>query len=659
MIAHNATATSPLELVLSKLPSAKRSGKGWTAQCPAHDDHSPSLAINEGDDARALVKCFAGCTAESIVDAMGLTMRDLMPDDGVFRRERRAQTHATGKAVSLSEITRSLEAGIQRDNGDGWRLATTYDYPGNAKVLRFEGIDADGKPEKTCRPIHLNGDGWKMGWPAKERKPLYFGDVVDPSKPVYDVEGEKAANAASGIGLNVVTSSHGSNSASKTDWSTIAACNDLIILRDNNDAGLKYAEDVAQIHHAQNPSARIRIVLLPGLPDGGDIADFIDEREGSDADELRTIVMECADAAVDWKPQGVAGDCGGGLIVRRASDIETRPVDWFWRPMLVAGGINMFIGMPDVGKGVVVTDIVARKSRGDSWPPINGQRLNSTRGSVAVLSMEDSPETTIVPRLRAAGADLDRVLIVDGVYRPSDEGTRVRDSFDISRDVQRLEALRKANPDLALVTIDPMDSYINAKVDTNIGNKARAALWPLKEWAESTGVMVLIVHHFNKSVSTNAMDKVSGARSFGALPRSVWAMGRDETGERTIIAPVKMNLVKQEEKRSRAFHIESSSAEPDMPVVTWCDEDVDISASELLGAKVSRAKDEAADWLRDMLADGPMPSREILDHATQAGLAERTLRRAKDEVGVIVEPDRGEDGRRVVGWVWKLAKPGE
>ena len=656
MIAHNATATSPLELVLSKLPSAKRSGKGWTAQCPAHDDHSPSLAINEGDDARALVKCFAGCTAESIVDAMGLTMRDLMPDDGVFRRESRAQTHATGKAVSLSEITRSLEAGIQRDNGDGWQLATTYDYPGNAKVLRFEGVDADGKPDKTCRPIHLDGDGWKMGWPAKERKPLYFGDVVDPSKPVYDVEGEKAANAASGIGLNVVTSSHGSNSASKTDWSTIAACNDLIILRDNNDAGMKYAEDVAAIHHKQNASARIRIVLLPGLPDGGDIADFIDEREGSDADELRAIVMRCADAAADW----TASDGGnGGLIVRRASSIETRPVDWFFRPLLVAGGLNMLIGMPDVGKGVVVTDITARKSRGEAWPPFEGVRQDNPRGSVAVLSMEDNAETTIVPRLVAAGADLNRVLIVEGVYRPSEGGERVRDAFDIARDVERLEALRRANPDLSLVTIDPMDSYINAKVDTNIGNKARAALWPLKEWAESTGVTVLIVHHFNKTMTTNAMDKVSGARSFGALPRSVWAIGRDEMGERTIIAPVKMNLVKQDEKRSRAFRIESSQVNPDMPVVTWCDDGADITASELLGAKVSRAKDEAADWLRDMLADGPMPAREILEHANQAGLAERTLRRAKDEAGVIVEPDRGEDGKRVVGWVWKLAKPGK
>ena len=57
---------TPIEMVLSRLPDAKRSGKGWVAQCPAHEDRNPSLSITEGDDGRALVNCHAGCTVEAV-----------------------------------------------------------------------------------------------------------------------------------------------------------------------------------------------------------------------------------------------------------------------------------------------------------------------------------------------------------------------------------------------------------------------------------------------------------------------------------------------------------------------------------------------------------------------------------------------------------------
>jgi hypothetical protein len=70
---------TPVELVLSKLPDAKRNGHGWQACCPAHDDQNPSLNISEGNDGRALVMCHAGCATEDVVASMELTMASLMP----------------------------------------------------------------------------------------------------------------------------------------------------------------------------------------------------------------------------------------------------------------------------------------------------------------------------------------------------------------------------------------------------------------------------------------------------------------------------------------------------------------------------------------------------------------------------------------------------
>jgi hypothetical protein len=66
-----------VDVVLASLDNPRRSGKGWTARCPAHDDKGPSLSINEGDDGRVLLHCFAGCSTAEVVSAVGLTLSDL------------------------------------------------------------------------------------------------------------------------------------------------------------------------------------------------------------------------------------------------------------------------------------------------------------------------------------------------------------------------------------------------------------------------------------------------------------------------------------------------------------------------------------------------------------------------------------------------------
>jgi putative DNA primase/helicase len=79
---HNPTSypgdgVSPLSVVLSCLHRVKRSGSGYTAQCPAHDDRHNSLSIGEGRDGRVLLMCMAGCSTEDVLFKLGLTMRDL------------------------------------------------------------------------------------------------------------------------------------------------------------------------------------------------------------------------------------------------------------------------------------------------------------------------------------------------------------------------------------------------------------------------------------------------------------------------------------------------------------------------------------------------------------------------------------------------------
>ncbi|MCC5810038.1 MAG: hypothetical protein JJU06_06665 [Ectothiorhodospiraceae bacterium] len=65
---------------MSRLEKVKETGPGrWIACCPAHDDRTPSLTIRETDDGTVLLKCWAGCGAADVVQAVGLELQDLFP----------------------------------------------------------------------------------------------------------------------------------------------------------------------------------------------------------------------------------------------------------------------------------------------------------------------------------------------------------------------------------------------------------------------------------------------------------------------------------------------------------------------------------------------------------------------------------------------------
>lgn len=75
------SSSSPMDVVLDRLPSKpRRSGRGWTTRCPAHEDRTPSLSITEATDGKVLIRCWAGCSTESVLAALGLRWSDLFPE---------------------------------------------------------------------------------------------------------------------------------------------------------------------------------------------------------------------------------------------------------------------------------------------------------------------------------------------------------------------------------------------------------------------------------------------------------------------------------------------------------------------------------------------------------------------------------------------------
>ena len=296
----------------------KQCGSGWTCRCPVHDDHNPSLSISIGDDRRVLVHCHAGCPAEAVCAALGLQLGDLFETDsrGVNDPALRLQQRGDGDETTSVEAgnagcvavanrttnprvfptARDAVAGLERRYG---ARSATWTYTNAAGEPVGLVVRWDTPTGKDVRPVSRKADGsaWIIGGMPAPR-PLYaLPDLLATNlgARVYVTEGEKAADAARAVGLVATTSPHGSKSAGKVDWSPLSG-RDVVILPDHDDAGERYADDVARL--ATAASARsVRIVRLielwEAMPEGGDMADLAEYR-GGDTDAIRAEVEALA-----------------------------------------------------------------------------------------------------------------------------------------------------------------------------------------------------------------------------------------------------------------------------------------------------------------------------------------------------------------------------
>jgi hypothetical protein len=304
---------NPLDLVLSRLRSSgikpRSSGKDFTCRCPAHDDRSPSLSIGPGDDGRALVHCHAGCTPAAILDAIGLSSRDLFPDGAPdYAPLRSSPRPATRRTASKPKLTfpTAREAIAATVSRAGREPTTTWQYHGAdgrlvGIVLRF-----DGPAGKTFRPVSLtDGGSWVCeGMPAP--RPLYrLPAMLGSEGPIYVAEGEKAAEALVSLGLCATTSPNGSKSAGKADWSPMRGRR-VVIVPDRDEPGERYADNVADLARDAGAESVVVVRLTdhwPDLPGGGDAADWIEHHDAAEPADLRhaieTLVAAAEPAAAD------------------------------------------------------------------------------------------------------------------------------------------------------------------------------------------------------------------------------------------------------------------------------------------------------------------------------------------------------------------------
>lgn len=345
----------------------------------------------------------------------------------------------------------------------------------------------------------------------------------------------------------------------------------------------------------------------------------------------------------------------------RASDVIPEPVRWWWRGRLALGKLTVLEGPPDVGKSTLLIDIAARVTRGKPMP--DGTPAPEGPGGVLMLAaVEDGMTDTIVPRLTAAGADLDRVTVWRG--RREDDGY-VR-GFELTpADLTRAERLI-VEEDVRLVIIDALMAAIPEGTNSHRDTDMRRRLHPLAAMAERTGAIVVVNRHHRKGAGGPAIDRGAGTLATGAVARAVLGAVRDpddDSGERRILGVAKANLIAESEKASMAYTIVSATvagldgALVETSRIAWMGSD-SRTLNDVLAAgddtKKSEKTRECADAIRELLADGPMAAKEIEAALAREEYKPATIRAARPRAGVSRElGTMWQDGFRGP-WFWSL-----
>jgi len=236
-----------------------------------------------------------------------------------------------------------------------------------------------------------------------------------------------------------------------------------------------------------------------------------------------------------------------------------------------------------------------------------------------MLTGEDSHDTTTRPRLEAAGADLERVLLW-----PEDD-----DPLRLPSGVERLAAT-VANHNIRLLVIDPITAYLDDSVNTNRDSDVRRALRPLVSMAQQHGTAVLLIRHLNKDSSKAALYRGGGSIGFIAAARAAWVVARDPgRAEKFVLAMNKCNVARH--PRSIAYNIEPVDG---TSRIHW-EGECDYQASEILsGQQRSGKQSEAEEIIRQLLADGPRAERDVRQACHDAGVGESNYRAARQSLGV-------------------------
>lgn len=474
-----AAPTPELEAVFSKLQSVRPAGSGFEACCPAHDDRTASLSLAVGTDGRVLLKCHAGCTTEAVLAAVGLELRDLFPPP------------------------------------EGPRISACYDYCDEAGKLIFQAVRLDPKAFRQRRPDSTAPGGWKWNLGGVRRVLFLLRELLaaDPGDPVFVCEGEKDALSLARLGLVATCNPMGAGKW-RPEYSEALKGRAVVILADNDGPGRDHAAQVAR--SLTGVADSVGIVELPGLPEHGDVTDWIGC--GGTAEELLRLAGE----APDWTPApaGVTAP-GEPPIPRRIIpyvDLETMardgipPVPWIWPELLAEGDIALVGGPAGCGKTTTIHSAGVSLARKRPWCGMVPPRAYR----VLIVDEEQGRNASARTLIRLGAPDRNvKLLSMAGVRLSTSEGCGLL-----------VAALEDFRPEiLVLDSLTQIFSVANENDASEVGQRF-AFLFELRDRFSLT---IIGIHHKPKDVPGTqrpGIDRFRGSTVFTTQASTCWSLTR-------------------------------------------------------------------------------------------------------------------------------------
>jgi hypothetical protein len=335
---------------------------------------------------------------------------------------------------------------------------------------------------------------------------------------------------------------------------------------------------------------------------------------------------------------------GAGVI--DLATIQPTPVKWLWPRWVPLGTVTVVDGDPGLGKSTLLLDLVARVTRDGVMP--DGSQGKS--GNVLLLSAEDSMEQTVVPRLLAAAADMQRIRH----FRDVADQLGTRPPL-IPDDLDAVEEMVKERQ-VVLVVIDPLMAYLSTMLDSSRDHHMRRALYHLASLADRQGCAIILLRHLNKQNHAKAIYRGGGSIGIIAAARSALLVTKDPADDKLrLVMVMKSNLSEMPPAR----RYELVRQEGQAVHIAWRGE-ANVRPDEALqGGGMDESGtliEEAAKMLTELLSVHDWPVHDLNKEMEKAGIAPRTLKRAKSLIGARSYHSGYGKGSQ---WIWTLKPTGE
>lgn len=615
-----------LDEFLTHLDGVKKTGPTqYMACCPVksahkHGDRAPSLSVGKGNNGSIVFYCQGGCSQESVLQALGLSMKDLFPDGDRPRQEYRPRPTS------------------REDKG---RIVAQYDYTDEngqllARKTRWE-TAVDGKRKKTFTWSHPEGQGFRSGRNGMA-VPYRLPELVK-AETVFLCEGEKDVDNLTAQGLAATCSPDGAGTGSKwrDTYTPYFAGKTVYILQDNDDVGKKFAQYEAEKLSpvAQEVKVLDLTALWPGLPEHGDISDVM---EHLGATQALADLLELADKAPGWEPSPPEKSPFLSSF-HTLSDFAEEEPSWLVEGWIPEGQITLLAADGGTGKTTLWCNLVAALSSGrpcllDS-PDVKREPLK-----VAFFSTEDSVKKKLKRQLRQAGANEGNILTTDFSSGGGDALRELKLGSDRLREVI-------ANFRPALCVFDPIQGFLPSRVNMGSRNEMRDCMAPLIALGEEFGTAFFIVCHTNKRMGASDRSRLADSADLWDVARSVLMMGYTGAPGQRYLSHEKNNYADRQETLLLSFGKDGQLVKEG---TTW-KRDREFM-QEAVTQRSAPQREECKAFLLEKLGEhgNSMASKELENLAKAAGYSRATIRRAKDELkegSAIVYGNTGNGNNKV------------